>query len=239
MSISTLVFRPGLWNLYPFSLRNSWGWLVASLLRLELQQKRFLKIHFELAHFSFFLIHSELIRWINTFIHTRSFLENHTISVYPCSDQNGAKTLRGEGGYTYIYGLYKGAPPPPSKAKRLSIKSGFSFNVIIKSILRKQATFRNLTTGFPAKWRLRNERRNSILMMFHYPDLGSDTSSVRGFSSALVSQMSLRGETSCGISKCRQLPETHLLTVKMEHTMNTKNTAIIARFILKWSVNLN
>ena len=25
----------------------------------------------------------------------------------------------------------------------------------------------------------------------------------------------------------------------MEHTMNTKNTAIIARFILKWSVNLN
>ena len=156
MSISTLVFRPGLWNLYPFSLRNSWGWLVASLLRLERQQKRFLKIHFELAHFSFFLIHSELIRWINTFIHTRSFLENHTISVYPCSD-------------------------PTPKGKRLSIKSGFSFNVIIKSILRKQATFRDDTTGFPAKWRLRNERRNSILMTRHYPDLGSDTSSVRDF----------------------------------------------------------
>ena len=27
--------------------------------------------------------------------------------------------------------------------------------------------------GFPAKWRLRNERRNSILMTRHYPDLGS------------------------------------------------------------------
>ena len=29
------------------------------------------------------------------------------------------------------------------------------------------------TTGFPAKWLLRNERRNSILMTYHYPDLGS------------------------------------------------------------------
>ena len=121
MSISTLVFRPGLWNLYPFSLRNSWGWLVASLLRLERQQKRFLKIHFELAHFSFFLIHSELIRWINTFIHTRSFLENHIISVYPCLDQNGAKTLRGGAtrwGGTYLHGLYKGAPLPHPQGKK-------------------------------------------------------------------------------------------------------------------------
>ena len=188
MSISTLVFRPGLWNLYPFPLRNSWGWVVASLLGLERQQKRFLKIHFELAHSSFFLIHSELIRWINTFIHTLSFLENHTISVYPCSDQNGAKTLRGRGwglpdgaAHTYMAYIREHPPPPTPKAKRLSIKSGFSFNVIIKSILRKQATFRNLTTGFPAKWRLRNGRRNSILMTRHYPDLGSDTSSVRDF----------------------------------------------------------
>ena len=38
--------------------------------------------------------------------------------------------------------------------------------------LRKQPTFRDATTGFPAKWRLRNERRNSILMTRHYPDLG-------------------------------------------------------------------
>ena len=29
------------------------------------------------------------------------------------------------------------------------------------------------TTGFPAKWFLRNERRNSILMTRHYPYLGS------------------------------------------------------------------
>ena len=38
---------------------------------------------------------------------------------------------------------------------------------------RKQPTFGDATTGFPAKWRLRNERRNSILMTCYYPDLGS------------------------------------------------------------------
>ena len=36
--------------------------------------------------------------------------------------------------------------------------------------LRKQPTFRDSTTGFPAKWHLRNERRNSILMTRHYRD---------------------------------------------------------------------
>ena len=41
------------------------------------------------------------------------------------------------------------------------------------SLTRKQPTFRYATSGFPAKWRLRNERRNSILMTRHYPDLGS------------------------------------------------------------------
>ena len=39
--------------------------------------------------------------------------------------------------------------------------------------LRKQLTFGDTTTGFPAKWCLRNERRNSMLMMWHYLDLGS------------------------------------------------------------------
>ena len=38
--------------------------------------------------------------------------------------------------------------------------------------LTKQPTFRDATTGFPTKWRLRNKCRNSILMMRHYPDLG-------------------------------------------------------------------
>ena len=39
--------------------------------------------------------------------------------------------------------------------------------------LRKQTTFCDATNDFPAKWRLRNDRRNSILMMRHYPHLGS------------------------------------------------------------------
>ena len=39
--------------------------------------------------------------------------------------------------------------------------------------LRKQPTSRDATSGFRAKWRLRNERRNSILMTCHCPDLGS------------------------------------------------------------------
>ena len=41
------------------------------------------------------------------------------------------------------------------------------------SSLRKQPTFGDASTGFPAKWRLRNERRNFILMTRHYPDLSN------------------------------------------------------------------
>ena len=37
---------------------------------------------------------------------------------------------------------------------------------------RKQPTFGDVTGGFPVKCRPRNERRNSILMTCHYPDLG-------------------------------------------------------------------
>ena len=63
-------------------------------------------------------------------------------------------------------------------------------------------TFLDATTGFPAKWRLRIERRNSILMTRHYPDLGSDVSSEYGIS-ALVSQTSFGGKTTGGVAKCR------------------------------------
>ena len=40
-------------------------------------------------------------------------------------------------------------------------------------ILKKPPTFRHATGGLPAKRRLRNEPRNSILMTPHYPNLGS------------------------------------------------------------------
>ena len=39
--------------------------------------------------------------------------------------------------------------------------------------LGKRPTFHDVTTGFPAKWRLRNERRNSISITCHYLNLGS------------------------------------------------------------------
>ena len=89
---------------------------------------------------------------------------------------------------------------------------------------RKQPTFGDATSGFPAKWRLRNER-NSILMTRNYPDLDSAsdwlnqishaTRPIRGTTqiwvvtrhrygiSALVSQTSFGGETSVSVAKYR------------------------------------
>ena len=62
----------------------------------------------------------------------------------------------------YYYSLY------------VSIKDfNYSQNKVTLRSLRKQPTSGDATTGFPAKWHLRNEHRNSILMTRHYPDLGS------------------------------------------------------------------
>ena len=47
-----------------------------------------------------------------------------------------------------------------------------SSNVSLPNSLRKKP-FYDVATEFPAKWRFRNECRNSILMTHHYPDLGS------------------------------------------------------------------
>ena len=91
--------------------------------------------------------------------------------------------------------------------------------------LRKQPTFCDANTGFPSKWRLRNERRKSTLMTRHYPDLGSAADRLKQIShstrpikstthiqvvtrdqcriSALVSQTSFRAATSGDVAKCR------------------------------------
>ena len=96
--------------------------------------------------------------------------------------------------------------------------------VLKNSSLRKQTTFRDATNSFPAKRHLRNERRNSILMTCHYPDLGSVSNWLKQFSQAarpirsttqiwvvkrhqygistLVSQTSFHEETVGGITKC-------------------------------------
>ena len=51
------------------------------------------------------------------------------------------------------------------------LESEFHFQ--IEDSLRKQPTSREVATCALAKRRLSNERRNSILMTRHYPDLGS------------------------------------------------------------------
>ena len=102
--------------------------------------------------------------------------------------------------------------------------------------LEKTAYISRRSTGFPAKWCLRNERWNSILMTRHYPDLGSAsdwschvgnllqpirsttqtwlvTRHQYGFS-ALVSQTSIRKKTSGGVAKCRCFVKLDLMLFK-------------------------
>ena len=98
----------------------------------------------------------------------------------------------------------------------------YLWRVLIFFSVRKQPTFGGVTTGFPAKWRLRNWRRNSMLMTRHYPDQGSAsdwscpvanliqpiTSTTQIWVvtryqygiSALVSQTSFGGETSSSVA---------------------------------------
>ena len=108
----------------------------------------------------------------------------------------------------------------------VSIKDfNYSQNKVTLRSLRKQPTFGDATTGFPAKWHLRNERRNSILMTRHYPDLGSVSYWLSQIShavwesrsttqiwvvthhqygiSALLCQTSFGWETSGSVAKCR------------------------------------
>ena len=104
-------------------------------------------------------------------------------------------------------------------------------------VLRRQPTFRgDATTGFPAKLCPRNESRNSILMISeypglgsacdwlkisssnqkHYPDRGSDASSISGADygpknfcpcfSGVISR-----EASGGVAKCRLFSQAILL----------------------------
>ena len=106
--------------------------------------------------------------------------------------------------------------------------------------LRKQPTFGDATTGFPAKWRLRNERRNFILMTRQCPDLGSVSDWLNQIShparpirstsqiwlvtrhqygiSALVSQTSFGVETSGSVAKCRLFYQAISATIQVKAT---------------------
>ena len=58
-------------------------------------------------------------------------------------------------------------PPPPTNFTKGNLHCN------PRPSAEKTATFHNTTTDFFAKWRLRNECRNSILMMCHAPNMGS------------------------------------------------------------------
>ena len=111
------------------------------------------------------------------------------------------------------------------------------------SSLRKQPTFGDATTGFPAKWRLRNERRKSILMTRLYPHLSSASDwlnqishaarPIRGNTkigvvtrhqygiSALVSKTSFGGKTSGSVAKCRQFAQANVQYLRGFLSMHT------------------
>ena len=104
-------------------------------------------------------------------------------------------------------------------------------------------------TGFPAKWRLRNKRRNSILMTRHYQDLGSASDWLNQIShaarpirrttqiwvvtrhqywiSALVSQTSFGGETSGSVAKCRLFSQANRQITRFTNPVPT--TLILAQ----------
>ena len=56
--------------------------------------------------------------------------------------------------------------------KGVTCRDHIKVNIITFRSPIKQPSFGDATTRFPAKWRLSNKHRNSILMTRHYPDLG-------------------------------------------------------------------
>ena len=131
------------------------------------------------------------------------------------------------------------------------------------SSLRKKPTLRDAIAVFHAKWRLRNDRRNSILMTCHYPDLGGafdwlkqislTTQPIRSTNqiwvvthhqygiSALVTQTSFHGETSGGVAKFEsflRLPIKPNKRKKIEHDQNRYDTKLVCfnTWIQVWDI---
>ena len=99
---SRSIFRPGVGRNY----------VIITYFRMP--TRIFLKIHFEFAYYSFFLIHLELKRQT----HSCTPVENHTRiqtktgKVYPpVSDQNGAKTIPFKAAYTYMANVRENPSP--------------------------------------------------------------------------------------------------------------------------------
>ena len=120
MSFFTPVFRPDLWEIM----------LSLHPLRLERQQKRFLKINFEFPYSSFFF-YSEG-NWNDKYLHTPALVVSSKI--IPNSRPKWAKSIPvfrpkpGKNstfcGCTYLQGLCKGVTPPPPAPTWTLRKSG-------------------------------------------------------------------------------------------------------------------
>ena len=103
---------------------------MSSLLRLEQQQKRFLKIQFEVSYFSAFPV--IIWNWNDKYVHTLSWLpqkpnpipEQNRQSLYSFSDQNASKTLPFVAAHTYIAYLRKYPLAPPQGPGFVSQKKG-------------------------------------------------------------------------------------------------------------------
>ena len=121
----------------------------------------------------------------------------------------------------------------------LEYASFSGFRILLKwdqVSLRKQPIFGDATSGFLSNWCLRNERRNSILMMRHYRDLGGASDELnqifhaarpirsttqiwvvtrhRYGISALVCQPSCGGETSDSVTKYRLFSQANIKSVQ-------------------------
>ena len=112
-------------------------------------------------------------------------------------------------------------------------RQGTKNSTSLLTSLTKQTTFRDATGGFPAKWRLRNERRNSR----HYTDLGNASDWLMQISqtarpirsttqiwvvtrhqygiSALISQTLFRGKTTDGVAKFRLFSQDNCSPISM------------------------
>ena len=116
---SILVFRP--------SLQAETTHDVIKVLRLERKQKSSSN-PFRIRLF-LFLSYSFGIETINTFTHSRVSLENHAPfqnkmgKIYTRFQSKKAHKLYPRGYRTYVYGLYKGVPPPPPLPARSLAKS--------------------------------------------------------------------------------------------------------------------
>ena len=85
------------------------------------------------------------------------------------------------------------------------------------SNLRKQPTFSETTTGLPTKWQLRNDWRNSILMMCYYANMGSASDWLKEIS---LGSQPFKRTTQIWVVTCHQ----HGISVQIAQTSFHKET---------------